>query len=119
VIDIAARPEVYYQRGQSGRFIGRSGYRGAAEKGISYPLHPLHPDQPDNYNRRGYTDIAMKLFGVYAPTKVDLDIQKKEAPIVITPEIIERLERYERQRAELERMKQENPDLIKSIHPDD
>jgi len=25
VIDIAERPEVYYQRGQSGRFIGRSG----------------------------------------------------------------------------------------------
>jgi len=24
VIDIAARPEVYYQRGQEGRFIGRS-----------------------------------------------------------------------------------------------
>ena len=37
VIDIAARPEVYYQRGQLGRFIGRSGYRGAAEKGISGP----------------------------------------------------------------------------------
>jgi hypothetical protein len=25
IIDIAARPEVYYQRGQEGRFIGRSG----------------------------------------------------------------------------------------------
>jgi len=36
VIDITERPEVHYQRGQTGRFIGRSGYCGAAEKGISY-----------------------------------------------------------------------------------
>jgi hypothetical protein len=60
----------------------------------------------------------MKLFGAYAPTKVELDIQKKEATIVITPEMIERLERYELQKAKLERMKRENPDLIKSLYPD-
>jgi hypothetical protein len=36
VIDITERPEVYCRRGQEGRFIGRSGYCSAAEKGISY-----------------------------------------------------------------------------------
>ena len=87
------------------------------KRGVTEAMHALYPNQPDNYNRRGYTDLAMKLFGAYAPTKVDLDIQKKEATIVITPEIIERLERYERQKAELERMKQENPDLIKNLYP--
>lgn len=90
---------------------------GELKRGVTEAMHPLRPDQPDNYNRRGYTDLAMRLFGAYAPTKVDLDIQKKEATIVITPEIIERLERYERQRAELERMKQEDPDMIKNTNP--
>jgi hypothetical protein len=32
VIDIAARPEVYYQRGQAGRFMGWSGYLQCREK---------------------------------------------------------------------------------------
>ena len=80
------------------------------KRGMTEAMHPLHPDQPDNYNRRGYTDIAMKLFGAYAPTKVDLDIEKKEATIVISPEIIDRLERYERQSAELRAMGHIVPD---------
>lgn len=49
---------------------------GELKRGVTEAMHPLHPAQPDNYNRRGYTDLAMKLFGAYAPTKVDLDIQK-------------------------------------------
>lgn len=90
---------------------------GELKRGVTEAMHPLHPDQPDNYNRRGYTDIAMRLFGAYAPTKVDLDIEKKEVKIVITPEIIERLERYNRQTAEIERRKQENPDIMKNLNP--
>jgi hypothetical protein len=86
------------------------------KRGVTEAMHPLRPDQPDNYNRRGYTDLAMKLFGAYAPTKVDVDIQKKVAAIVFTPEAIERLERYERQRAEIEKTKQENPDLLKNTN---
>ena len=36
MIDATERLEIYYQRGQRGRFIGRCGYGGAAEKGISF-----------------------------------------------------------------------------------
>jgi hypothetical protein len=79
-------------------------------RGMTEARHPLRPDQPDNYNRRGYTDIAMRLFGAYAPTKIDMDIKKQEAKIIITPEILERLERYNRQRAELEQMGHIVPD---------
>jgi phage terminase small subunit len=74
------------------------------KRGVTKAMHPLRPDQPDNYNRRAFLDIAMRLFGAYAPTKIDMDIKKQEAKIIITPEILERLERYNRQRAELEQM---------------
>jgi hypothetical protein len=42
------------------------------KRGVTEAMHALHPDQPDNYNRRGYTDLAMKLYGAYAPAKVDV-----------------------------------------------
>jgi hypothetical protein len=90
---------------------------GELKRGVTEAMYPLRPDQPDNYNRRGYTDLALKLFGAYAPTKVDLDIQKKEATIVITPETIERLERFEQQRARLEAEKRKNPDFPKITNP--
>ncbi|TFH37624.1 MAG: hypothetical protein E4G99_02125 [Anaerolineales bacterium] len=90
---------------------------GELKRGVTEAMHPLHPDQPDNYNRRGYTDLAMKLFGAYAPTKVDIDIQKKEATIIITPEIIDRLERYERQSAALEALGHIVPDPPKEKTP--
>jgi hypothetical protein len=83
---------------------------GELKRGLLEARHPLHPDQPDNYNRRGYMDIAMKLFGAYAPTKIDMDIRKREYKIVLTPEILERFERYYRQRAELESMGYKVPD---------
>lgn len=75
---------------------------GELKRGVTEAMHPLRPDQPDNYNRRGYTDLAMKLFGAYAPNKVDLDIQKKDVTIELTPEMIDRLERYERMKAHME-----------------
>ena len=87
------------------------------KRGVTESMHPFHPDQPDNYNRRGYTDIALKLFGAYAPTKIDMDIKKQEAKIIITPEIIERLERYNRQRAELEATGLVSPDQSEDKTP--
>ena len=82
------------------------------KRGVTEAMHALHPDQPDNYNRRGYTDLALKLYGAYAPTKVDLDIEKKEATFVITPEIIERLEKYERMKAEWDTKRPGYQDLL-------
>jgi hypothetical protein len=90
---------------------------GELKRGVTEAMNPFHPDQPDNYNRRGYTDIALKLFGAYAPTKIDMDIKKQEAKIIITPEIIDRLERYNRQRAELDAMGNKVPDLPEDKTP--
>jgi len=87
------------------------------KRGVTEAMHPLHPDKPDNYNRRGYTDLAMKLYGAYAPTKIDVDIEKKVATIVFTPEVIGRLERFNRQRAELEAMGHIIPDPPKDKTP--
>ena len=36
VIDIAARPEVYYRHGEEGKFIVRSGNSARSEKAYSY-----------------------------------------------------------------------------------
>jgi hypothetical protein len=80
------------------------------KRGMTEAMHPLHRNQPDNFNRRFYTDLALKLYGAFAPSKVALDIQKKETTIVFGPEIIERLERYDRQRAQLEAMGHIVPD---------
>jgi hypothetical protein len=33
---------------------------------------PKHPDFPDNCNRPAYADMAIRLYGGYAPTKVDV-----------------------------------------------
>ena len=90
---------------------------GELKRGVTAAMHPLRPDQPDNYNRRGYTDLALKLFGAYAPTKIDMDIKKQEVKIVITPEIIDRLERYKRQRAELEAVGHIFPDVPEDKTP--
>lgn len=90
---------------------------GELKRGVTEAMHPLRPDQPDNYNRRGYTDLALKLFGAYAPTKFDMDIKKQEAKIIITPEIIERIERYNRQREEIEAKDDKIPGLPEDKTP--
>jgi len=59
------------------------------KRGVTGAMDPHRPDQPDNYNRRGYTDMALKLFGAYPPTKVEVDQRKAE--IIITPEILEKI----------------------------
>jgi hypothetical protein len=63
------------------------------------------------------TDIALRLFGAYAPKKIDMDIKKQETKIILTPEIIDRLERYYRQQAELEAMGHITPSLPKEETP--
>jgi len=46
------------------------------KRGMTESMHPQHPDQPDNYNRRAFADMAIKLYGGYAPSKVNVDIDK-------------------------------------------
>jgi hypothetical protein len=86
---------------------------GELKRGVTEAMHPLRPDQPDNYNRRGYTDLALKMFGAYVPAKVEMDIQKKVASIVLSPEILERLERHERMQAETDELRRIYPALSK------
>jgi len=52
-------------------------------------MDPHKPEQPDNFNRRGYTDIALKLYGAYPPMKIELDQRKVE--MHLTPEILANL----------------------------
>jgi len=46
-------------------------------------VHPGHPDQPDNFNRRAYTDMAIRLYGGYAPTKVDVQKAQREESVML------------------------------------
>lgn len=69
---------------------------GELKRGVTKAMHPQHPDQPDNFNRRAYTDLAMKMFGAYPPQKVDVDIEKREVTLDLTPECLERIRRYYR-----------------------
>ena len=75
---------------------------GEIKRGISDAMHPQHPDQPDNYNRRGYTDMALKIHGAYAPTKLDMTVDSREMTIEITPELVKRMEECRRIEAEVE-----------------
>ena len=34
---------------------------GELKRGVTEAMHPQAPSQPDNFNRRGYTDMAIKL----------------------------------------------------------
>jgi len=46
---------------------------GEIKRGVTEAMHPQNPTQPDNYNRRAYTEMAIKLYGGFAPTKIDLE----------------------------------------------
>ncbi len=73
---------------------------GEIKRGMTEGMHPQHPEQPDNFNRRAYTDMAIKIFGGYSPAKLDVDINKREMTIEITPETIKRIEKCKRIMAE-------------------
>lgn len=65
---------------------------GEIKRGMTQGMHPQYPDQPDNYNRRGYTDIAVKIYGGYAPTKYDMCSESRAVSIDLTIEDIRKLE---------------------------
>jgi len=51
---------------------------GEIKRGMTESILPKHPDFPDNFNRRAYTDMAIRLYGGYAPTKVDVKKESRE-----------------------------------------
>jgi hypothetical protein len=66
---------------------------GEIKRGMTEGMHPQHPDQPDNYNRRAYTDMAIRLYGSYAPTKLDVDIDHRQMTIELSPDTIRAIEK--------------------------
>jgi len=44
----------------------------STKRGMTKAMHPQFPEHPDNLNRRGYTDMAVKIYGVYAPNRHDI-----------------------------------------------
>ena len=70
---------------------------GEIKRGMTEGMHPQHPDQPDNFNRRAYTDMAVKLYGGYAPTKIDVQKESLEARYELTAKDIIRFDEYKRE----------------------
>lgn len=58
------------------------------KRGVTEGMHPHYSDQPDNFNRRAYTDMAIRLYGGYVPSKLDVDIDRRELKIEISPETL-------------------------------
>ena len=75
------------------------------KRGVTRAMHPGDPLQPDNFNRRGYLDIALKLFGAYPPLKMELDERRIE--IQITPETLERIEKLKGKEAFIKLLSEE------------
>ena len=71
---------------------------GELKRGALQSKDARNPSQPDNFNRRFYLDMIFRLFGAYAPTKVDVDIEKREMKIDLTEDVISRIERATRSR---------------------
>jgi hypothetical protein len=63
-------------------------------------VHPQFPNQPDNFNRRAYTDMAIKIYGGYAPSKLDVRQDSRELKIILTSDDIEAMKEYKRMREE-------------------
>lgn len=59
---------------------------GEIKRGMTEATHPQYPDQPDNFNRRGYTDMALRIYGGYAPTKLDIKKDTREISYQISIE---------------------------------
>ena len=71
---------------------------GEIKRGMTEGMHPQFPNQPDNFNRRGYTDMAVKIYGGYAPNKLDIREDSREIVIVLTKEDIESIKKVEEMR---------------------
>ncbi len=63
---------------------------GEIKRGMSEAMHATHPDQPDNFNRRAYTDMAVKVYGGYAPTKYDVRQESLSKHMVVDYDTIRR-----------------------------
>jgi len=67
---------------------------GEIKRGMTEAMHPQYSDQPDNYNRKAYTDMAVKIYGGYAPTKVDVYKDSQEFSVRLSIEEVRRIEEY-------------------------
>lgn len=54
---------------------------------------PQHPEHPDNFNRRGYTDMALRIYGGYAPSKLEIEKSTKEESFHVSIEQIRSAEK--------------------------
>jgi len=87
---------------------------GEIKRGVTEAMHPQFPNQPDNFNRRAYTDMAVKIYGGYAPNKVDIQEDSRNITIVLSEEDERSLKEYFRIRKEDKKYS-----LQESIDPND
>jgi|GEM_PF-3566960 len=87
---------------------------GEIKRGMTEATHPQYPDQPDNFNRRGFTDMALRIYGGYAPAKLDIEKDISEISFEIS---IEDQIKAEKTLAECHVL--EESDLIIDVNPDD
>jgi hypothetical protein len=59
---------------------------GEIKRGMTEATLPQYPGHPDNFNRRGYTDMALRMYGGYAPNKLDIRKDTTEVGLKITIE---------------------------------
>ena len=64
--------------------------------------HPFAPLQPDNLAQHKAVDTALKLHDAFPATKIDIDKHERKE-IIISGEVVQRLERYNLQREILEK----------------
>ena len=87
---------------------------GEIKRGMTEAKHPQFPNQPDNFNRRAYTDMAVKIYGGYAPNKLDVREDSRDLVLVLTKDDIKALRKYE----ELTK-NYRNDSIVESIKADD
>ena len=63
------------------------------KRGITEANHPRYSDMPDNYARAKYLDMALRIYGAYAPTKLKVDEERREMKIVLSESAVKRIER--------------------------
>jgi hypothetical protein len=56
------------------------------KRGMTEAAHPQHPDQPDNFNRRGYADMALRIYGGYSPNRLDITQDTRQVAFHISVE---------------------------------
>ena len=66
---------------------------GEIKRGMTEAVLPKHPDCPDNCNRRAYADMAIRLYGGYAPTKIEVQKKSQEDYVMVDIETIRIAER--------------------------